>query len=311
MRKTQLEDIKNQWTNTQIAEVESKEEQRILKILNCIKKGRNPDKKAECFMFLILGIEPLPNTINELTNLGRLFGNINEIKYIEIGYPEKSKNGIHQHCIVVVDGTKRFNKQPILKGVNGHLYEIAMMNETLYTKRKGDFLRYLKYIRKTAQDDNKPYAVYINEELLQPKTSELKESIKKPKAIKSIEREKVKESLKPSFFKRMKTKLEERLPEEKFIEVMKYFEDDNDEEYSDYMNEEYTSTKKDNVSDFDRIESATAQIRPKLPDEIINIIQNANMKRNRKNKRRKNHEYCRKQRRTDNIELYRKSPDFF
>ena len=117
-----------------------------------------------------------------------------------------------------------------------------------------------------------------DEEITPPKTPELKESIKKPKAIKSIEHEEVKESLKPSFFERMKTKLEERLPEEKFFKVMKYLEDGNDEEYGDYMNEEYTTTEKDNVSDFDRIESATARIRPKLSDEVKNIIQNTNMK---------------------------------
>ena len=74
-----------------------------------------------------------------------------------------------------------------------------------------------------------PKDMSSNEEITPPKTPELKESIKKPKAIKSIEHEEVKESLKPSFFERMKTKLEALLPEEKFIDVMKYIEEDSDE----------------------------------------------------------------------------------
>ena len=58
---------------------------------------------------------------------------------------------------------------------------------------------------------------------------------------------------------------------------MKYIEEDSDEEldekeneeYSDYMNDIYTTMERDNVPDFEHIETVTAQIQPKLPDEDV------------------------------------------
>ena len=130
--------------------------------LKTIQKGKRIDRTHHRFLFFIHGPKPLEGEKEIKPLLNMFCKNNKDIKYAEIGSPEKSPTGVHQHCIVVLKENFRFQRVPKFTDSEGNIYTINFTNENAFTKKTGNITWYLKYIRKDSPNPSEAFFAINN-----------------------------------------------------------------------------------------------------------------------------------------------------
>lgn len=143
-----------------------------------VQNRRRLDKTNHQFVFFIHGPKPLSDPKDQSALINMFCKNRADIKYAEIGAPEQSPAGYHQHCLVILKENYRFQKVPKFIDHDGNVYTINFGEVRAYSKHTGDFKYYIYYIRKHSSNIQKAY-YSINNGFLNEQGEQIKDKNEK------------------------------------------------------------------------------------------------------------------------------------